>query len=67
MFEERDVPTKGKRVKCEQCDQEFVNVEAQEKTRQERGRMQCMEVIALSAYNARNREMVECKDCDQKW
>ena len=48
MFEERDVPTKGKRVKCEQCDQEFVNVEAQEKTKQERGTMQCMEMISLS-------------------
>ena len=63
MFEERDVPTQGKRVKCEQCDQEFVNVEAQEKTKQERGRMQCMEMIAVSmnesAYNARQREMVK--------
>ena len=48
MFEERGVPTQGKRVKCEQCDQEFVNVEAQEKTKQERGTMQCMEMISLS-------------------
>ena len=41
-------PTQGKRVKCEQCDQEFVNVEPQEKTNQKRGRMQYMEMIALS-------------------
>ena len=43
-------PTKGEGIKCKQCDQEFLNVEALKRhnRRQNRKEEQCMETISLS-------------------